>query len=708
MRQEKGKMRAEMKKADPVMEENDPATEPPQAPMIHFDGNGEPPSMPIKFANLLSDRESHNPNFNPNVQVANFNGVVVQNPSTQIDRMQEVVDFVANLVMEDEVKEPKAQPATSGPPVAGQPQLHVDWFYRDPQGDTQGPFTAQDMSEWYKAGYFRESLMVRRSIDGAFMPLGQLVKVYGLSAPFMAATMMEPIQQPPPPVEIDPFRMQQHHLQQQRMIPPVDANGWNGMTPEQQIAMLNMRMVHQRPPVPEPFLKHPAQANAPGAMDIRRVMGTAPNDFYQTPGPANVLPTALPPQEMDPIQQLLMQLNKTGNGGGVMNDPNQWMKPAAPPQMMIPLSANNLEMIAQPVMNQPQVSTALNPNQVAPQNNWNQTPISIWDMPKEEKPVASNIHHMQRQQNSSQQLQDIALASDMDCNSQNGMIDDSSSLQFQSAPNKSHDAKNRKKLKEDEKGMQEQKKQFKEQVSKQNAVAAKKKPNDKLQQQKKEERSTQPAAPAPWMGHQTTPNGQSLAKIQKTETQRRELAAQRERDQQKLEMMQKIEMQKNDGLKWAAPPAPRVKTLDEIQAEEATAAAIQREREAVIQAKRDAAKKESSIVTNDVSIWNSTPHSMAWQQPKQWSGEQTSGSGFWEEPTKSSISSGGKTQMLSKSQTMATITTTKKPAPPQTKRQQPLKKPLGEKREKKDDNNNEFTSWCTKTLCSMNGNVDGK
>lgn len=715
---EKMKAKMEVKKDEPVMEENEPLEEPPQPPMNHFDGHGEPPSMPIKFMNLMNDRDSQqNANFNPNAQIANFNGAVAQHPSTHIDRMQEVADLVANLIMEDDVKDVKAPVVVPGPPVAAaQPPLHVDWFYRDPQGDTQGPFTAQDMSEWYKAGYFRESLMVRRSVDGAFMPLGQLVKVYGLSAPFMAATMMEPLQPPPPPppVELDAFRMQhqQHHQQQQqqRMVPPVD--GWNGMTPEQQIAMLNMRMVQQRPPVPDPFVKQAPPANVSGHMDLRRMMGTGPTEFYQAPGPANVLPTALPQQEMDPIQQLLMQLQKTGNGGGgVMNDPNQWMKQpnlSAPPQMMIPSSGNNLEMISQPVMNQQQqqIPTALNPNHAPPQNNWNQTPMSIWDMPKEEK-LPPNVHQMQRHQNSSHN-QDMASHLDMD-GLQNG--DDSSSLQFQTAPMKSHDAK-KKKQKEDEKGAQEQKKQMKEPVPKQNAAAAKKKPNEKQQQQqKKEERSTQPAAPAPWVGHQTTSNGTSLAKIQKTEAQRRqgELAAQRERDHQKLEMMQKMEMQKNDGLKWAAPPAPRVKTLDEIQAEEATAAAIHREREAVMQAKRDAAKKESSIVTNDVSIWNSTPHSMAWQQPKQWSGEQQSGSGFWEEPTKPSNPSGGKNaQLLSKSQTMATITTTKKQPPAQAKRQQPPKKPMGEKREKKDDNNNEFTSWCTKTLSSMNGNVDGK
>jgi hypothetical protein len=101
-----------------------------------------------------------------------------------IDRMKEVADLVANLIMEDEPKDVKITPSLPAPSL-------TDWLYLDPQGDTQGPFSAQDMSEWYKAGYFQESLMVRRSIDAVFIPLGQLVKVYGRTAPFMQPQIIE-------------------------------------------------------------------------------------------------------------------------------------------------------------------------------------------------------------------------------------------------------------------------------------------------------------------------------------------------------------------------------------------------------------------------------------------------------------------------------------------------------------------------------------
>lgn len=112
---------------------------------------------------------------------ADYNG----GGGASIDRMKEVADFVANLVMEDEPKDVKITPSIPAPSL-------MDWLYLDPQGDTQGPFSAQDMSEWYKAGYFQESLMVRRSIDANFIPLGQLVKVYGRTAPFMQPQIIEP------------------------------------------------------------------------------------------------------------------------------------------------------------------------------------------------------------------------------------------------------------------------------------------------------------------------------------------------------------------------------------------------------------------------------------------------------------------------------------------------------------------------------------
>lgn len=66
------------------------------------------------------------------------------------------------------------------------PPEHEDaykWFYRDPQGDIQGPFTQVQMSEWFSVGYFNMTLLVKQGCDHSFLPIGTLVKLIG-SNPF--------------------------------------------------------------------------------------------------------------------------------------------------------------------------------------------------------------------------------------------------------------------------------------------------------------------------------------------------------------------------------------------------------------------------------------------------------------------------------------------------------------------------------------------
>ncbi|XP_025131199.2 GRB10-interacting GYF protein 1 isoform X8 [Bubalus bubalis] len=53
------------------------------------------------------------------------------------------------------------------------------WFYKDPQGEIQGPFTTQEMAEWFQAGYFSMALLVKRGCDEGFQPLGEVIKMWG-------------------------------------------------------------------------------------------------------------------------------------------------------------------------------------------------------------------------------------------------------------------------------------------------------------------------------------------------------------------------------------------------------------------------------------------------------------------------------------------------------------------------------------------------
>ncbi|XP_076843464.1 GRB10-interacting GYF protein 1 isoform X2 [Brachyhypopomus gauderio] len=55
----------------------------------------------------------------------------------------------------------------------------MKWFYKDPQGEIQGPFSTIEMCEWFQAGYFSMALLVKRGCDEGFQPLGDVIKMWG-------------------------------------------------------------------------------------------------------------------------------------------------------------------------------------------------------------------------------------------------------------------------------------------------------------------------------------------------------------------------------------------------------------------------------------------------------------------------------------------------------------------------------------------------
>lgn len=127
---------------------------------------------------------------------------------TPIDRLQEVAEDIEKLIMDDDQSCNESDEALlssshlhardahkhpSPDVILGEKTKEGDrWFYRDPQGKVQGPFTATEMLEWYRAGYFDETLNVRRVCDPQFIELGELLKACSGSIPF--------ISMPPPPI----------------------------------------------------------------------------------------------------------------------------------------------------------------------------------------------------------------------------------------------------------------------------------------------------------------------------------------------------------------------------------------------------------------------------------------------------------------------------------------------------------------------------
>ncbi|EFP79656.1 uncharacterized protein PGTG_05977 [Puccinia graminis f. sp. tritici CRL 75-36-700-3] len=76
---------------------------------------------------------------------------------------------------------------TQPAPSSDQNPENIAWQYRDPSGTVQGPFTAFQMQEWYKATFFRDDLLVKRVIDGAFETLETLIlRVGDRDRPFLS------------------------------------------------------------------------------------------------------------------------------------------------------------------------------------------------------------------------------------------------------------------------------------------------------------------------------------------------------------------------------------------------------------------------------------------------------------------------------------------------------------------------------------------
>jgi len=50
------------------------------------------------------------------------------------------------------------------------------WFYIDSSGNPQGPFTSKEMKEWFIAGFFYETTMVKRINDQDYVSISECVE----------------------------------------------------------------------------------------------------------------------------------------------------------------------------------------------------------------------------------------------------------------------------------------------------------------------------------------------------------------------------------------------------------------------------------------------------------------------------------------------------------------------------------------------------
>lgn len=106
-----------------------------------------------------------------------------------LERMNAEADMlVAKLTADEEShREDMSMGSLNHQPLAAGAQ--DKWFYRDPQGEVQGPFLANEMAEWCRAGYFTSGLLVRRTCDERYATLGDLISLCG-RVPFIPGTQI--------------------------------------------------------------------------------------------------------------------------------------------------------------------------------------------------------------------------------------------------------------------------------------------------------------------------------------------------------------------------------------------------------------------------------------------------------------------------------------------------------------------------------------
>ncbi|XP_040886765.1 GRB10-interacting GYF protein 1 isoform X3 [Toxotes jaculatrix] len=160
---------------------------------------------------------------------------------------QEAEKMVASLQdtsLEEECFTQALQQQESRNTAAALPLSHeaaMKWFYKDPQGEIQGPFTTVEMCEWFQAGYFTMTLLVKRGCDEGFQPLGDVIKMWG-RVPFA------PGPSPPPLLgNLDQERLKKQQelaaaalyqqIQQQQLFQLINRCSEQGMMPSMNRSM---------------------------------------------------------------------------------------------------------------------------------------------------------------------------------------------------------------------------------------------------------------------------------------------------------------------------------------------------------------------------------------------------------------------------------------------------------------------------------------
>lgn len=112
------------------------------------------------------------------------------------------------------------------------------------QGDTQGPFLSSEMAEWFRAGYFATSLMIKRHCDDHFYQLGELVSMC-VGNPFLSNIRIAPQKMNEPDALQFQLLQTQMALRQATAMALSQTEPWNTLTALQQRELVTQQMMAQ-------------------------------------------------------------------------------------------------------------------------------------------------------------------------------------------------------------------------------------------------------------------------------------------------------------------------------------------------------------------------------------------------------------------------------------------------------------------------------
>ncbi|XP_046669270.1 GIGYF family protein Gyf-like isoform X3 [Homalodisca vitripennis] len=239
-------------------------------------------------------------------------------------RLQDAAKSIVSRLVDEEEKEPPP-PAVPSPPPAPTAQPDTFWFYKDPQGNDQGPFQSSEMFEWFSSGYFKGNLLVRRACDERYSPLSDMVKLWK-GIPFISDYyLVPPIKNAEPMISSLPvlddslmiqFQLQQHAIMQrqaQALAKLTQAEHFNNLTLDQQQVMAHQTQAQMEMGLQAGLMApHPHTPTPHTNSNVLAMLHQLAQyqQLQQQRGGSVPVPQTEP---VDPLQQLMQQMGLPGH-----------------------------------------------------------------------------------------------------------------------------------------------------------------------------------------------------------------------------------------------------------------------------------------------------------------------------------------------------------------------------------------------------------